>query len=129
MLRDGRADASVQFAEDERDGAFHLAARHAPGSEIVAVASFFPSPTPHRPGVAAWQLRGMAVAPEGQGCGTGRLVLETAVGRLRADDVPVLWANVRDTAIGFYRRLGWEIVGEGFINEIGLPHHVAVLDL
>ena len=129
MLRDGRADAEVRFPEDDRGGAFHLVARASAASDVVAVATFFPSPTPYRPGVEAWQLRGMAVDPASQGRGIGKLVLDAAVGRLRVGGVPVLWANVRDTAMGFYQRLGWEIVGEGFINEIGLPHHVAVLDL
>jgi hypothetical protein len=40
----------------------------------------------------------------------------------------VVWAKARDTALGFYLRLGWVVVGEGFVYN-GLPHHTAVLDL
>jgi hypothetical protein len=41
----------------------------------------------------------------------------------------VLWANARDTALGFYVSYGMHVVGDGFVATPGLPHHVVVLDL
>jgi GNAT superfamily N-acetyltransferase len=133
VLRPGRPEHDIAFAEDEWPGCFHLTAtpetRAGAGVAPVGIATFFPSPTGWRPDTTAWQLRGMAVDPTVQGTGVGRRIIEAAVDRLRADRADVLWANVRDSAAGFYQRLGWKVVGEGFVTLTGLPHHVAIFDL
>ena len=128
VLRAERPDATERFTEDEGPSSLHLAVRDG-NAQVVGVATFFPSPTVWRPGVPAWQLRGMAVDPAWQGSGVGRQIMDAAVPRLRAAGAAVVWANVRDSAMGFYQRLGWQVVDDGFINELGIPHHVAVLDL
>ena len=85
---------------------------------------------PERPQAKAFQLRGMAVDEGLQGTGVGRVLLTAAVDRLRAQGADVLWANARDTALGFYQRLGWRVEGDGFLYGYrDMPHHVAVLDL
>jgi ribosomal protein S18 acetylase RimI-like enzyme len=129
VLRNRRAGAAVAFPEDARPGAFHLAVCDA-GDDVLAVASFSAEPTPHRPGRAAVHLRGMAVDEPYQRHGLGRLLVTTAVERLRSQAVEVLWCNARDSAAGFYDRLGFEVVGEGFVlPESGFAHHVMVRDL
>lgn len=128
VLRDARADAAVTFPGDDDPAAFHLAARV--GERVVGVASFLPGPTPLRPGARAVQLRGMAVEPAHQGTGVGTALLRVALDRLRGSGVSVLWANARDSALGFYERHGMTVVGDGFRTaDTGLPHHVVVLDL
>lgn len=127
VLRDGDPDASVSWPEDSAAGAFHLAVRA--DGVVIAAASFAPAATPHRPDARAWQLRGMAVEPAQQRRGYGELLLDAALGRLRAAGADVLWANARDSAIGFYARCGMQVVGDGFVAALGLPHHVVVLDL
>jgi ribosomal protein S18 acetylase RimI-like enzyme len=124
----------VVFPEDARPEAFHLAVRDtaemADGGAILAVASFSAEATPYRPGRRAVHLRGMAVDGPSQQHGLGRLLVTTAVARLRGGGVEVLWCNARDSAAGFYARLGFEIVGEGFVlPESGIAHHVMVCDL
>ncbi len=130
VLRGGRSENLV-FPEDDRTGAFHLGARLAPGQPVAAVASFAPEATPHRPGRLAVRVRGMATDPGCQGQGLGRRLIEEAVRRLRLDGVEVLWGNGRDSALGFYRRLGFDVVGDGFLaGPAGdMPHHVVLLDL
>ena len=128
VLRGGRPDADVAFAGDDDPGALHLGVM-SDDANVLAVASFYPRPTPYRSGARAVQVRGMAVEPERQGAGLGRLLIAAAADRLRNEGVEVLWANGRDSALGFYRRLGWEVVGEGFVTDPGVPHHVVVLDL
>jgi len=130
VLRDGRPE-NLAFPEDERPGAFHLGVRQTPAGPLLAVASFSPETTPHRPGRSGTRLRGMATEHACQGRGIGRRLLEDAIRRLRSDGVEVLWANGRDEALGFYQRLGFDIVGDGFLaGPAGdIPHHVVVLDL
>lgn len=128
VLRKGMPEADVDFAEDHLEGAFHLGARDADGA-LLGVATFSPQATPHRPGATAYQLRGMAVSEEHQGLGVGRRLLDEAVSRLRERGVAVLWGNGRDSALGFYEQWGMQVVGEGFITPIGIPHHVVIFDL
>ena len=128
VLRENRPDARLVFGGDAVPGAFHLAVAGADGT-VVAVASFSPEPTPYRPGRDAWRLRGMATDPARQGQGLGRRLMAEAVARLRREGAEVLWANARDTALGFYEGIGMEVVGDSFLTEIGIPHHVVLLDL
>jgi GNAT superfamily N-acetyltransferase len=133
VLRDDDPSAEVRFDSDDRAGAFHLGLRTSSG-EVVAVASFTPTEWPPHgkewradPGPAPWQLRGMAVAAVWQGQGWGTVLLIDGVARVRGRGGSVLWANARDSALGFYRGHGWQIVGDGFVTDIGVPHHFAVV--
>ena len=57
-------------------------------------------------------------------------MLEHATARLRAGGASLLWANGRDTALGFYERAGFTVVGDGYLmGESGLPHHRVELEL
>ena len=129
VLREGTPSDEVRFEQDAWPATFHLGARDATGA-LVGIATFFPSPTPLREGRQAAQLRGMAVDTAHQGRGIGRRLLDAAMERLRSAGFEALWANARDTAVPFYRRLGMEVVGEGFLtSDTKLPHHVVVRDL
>ena len=127
VLRDHRPDADVDYPGDHVPGAFHLGLLDDDGT-LVGIASLSPEPTPHRPGRRGLRLRGMAVEPARQGAGGGRLLLDAAVERARLEGYDVVWADGRDTALAFYQRRGWEVVGDGFVH-VGLPHHVVLLDL
>ncbi len=128
ILRGSRPGAPVVFPEDTRLGAFHLGVRH--DGTLLAVASFSTEATPYRPGRSAVRLRGMAVDGPFQQHGIGRLLVTTVVDRLRAEGVDVLWCNARDSAGGFYSRLGFDVEGDGFVlPESGIAHHVMVKDL
>lgn len=128
VLRGDRPEADVRFPQDDRAEAFHLGVLDETGA-VVAVATYSPEPTPLRPGRRAFRLRGMAVDPEHQGRGLGRLLFEAGLRELRRRGAEVLWANARDSALDFYRRRGMEVVGEGFLAAGGIPHHVVMLDV
>ena len=121
VLRSGTPTSDVRMAGDEVPGTYHLGVDD--DGELVAVATFVPTGD-------AVQLRGMAVAPERQGTGVGRVLLAAAVDRLRAAGVGTLWCNARDVAIPFYERLGWRVTGDGFIDQAtAIPHHRMELHL
>jgi GNAT superfamily N-acetyltransferase len=126
VLRDGDS-AAVRVPDDDLPGAWHLGARHS--GALVGVASFYPRPCPLATDVPAMQLRFMAVDPAMRGRGIGRQLLDHAIGELRKKKTGILWANGRDTALDFYTRLGFTVVGDGFIHEPGLPHHLIILGL
>lgn len=127
VLRPGYPDAASDYAEDAQ--AVHVGAWD--DGVLVGCATVFADPWPGPPPEpAAWRLRGMAVEPGRQGGGVGALVLAEAVAAARAAGAPMMWANGRSTAIGFYERYGWRVAGEEFTaSDTGLPHHPIVLRL
>lgn len=129
VLRAGTPSTDPRLAEDDAPGVFHLAGRD-PGGDLVACVSFSPQPTDHRGGRPAWRFRAMAVATTLQGSGYGRQILTAGIERVRAEGAEVVWCHARDSAQGFYERLGMAVVGDGFIDaNTAMPHHVMVLDL
>jgi predicted GNAT family N-acyltransferase len=129
VLRDGTPSTDPTFEADAEAATFHLGAVAADG-RLLAVATFTPKPTEHRPGAPATQLRGMATEPEARGTGAGRAVFVAGVERSRAGGSTVLWAKARDSALGFYERVGMHVEGDGYVTpETGLPHHTVVMDI
>jgi GNAT superfamily N-acetyltransferase len=126
VLRDGDL-AAARVPDDDLPGARHLGAWHS--GALVGIASFYPRPCPVATEATAMQLRFMAIEPTLQGRGIGRDLLDHAIRELRQQKTRILWANGRDTALGFYTRLGFAVVGDGFIHEPGLPHHLITLSL
>jgi GNAT superfamily N-acetyltransferase len=128
VMRSGGPEAGVDLDADHHVGAWHLGAFV--DGRLAGVVSFYPVASPHRPGRVSEQFRMMAVEPEMQGHGVGRALMEAALAQLRSRGVDSVWANARDSALGFYRSLGFEAAGEGFVHqETGLPHTIVVRDL
>jgi GNAT superfamily N-acetyltransferase len=96
------------------------------GSRLVVSASFFPSAPPMNASLVTYQLRYMATDFDVQGRGYGARVLAFAEADLLAQGVEQLWANGRDTALGFYESVGWRTVenSQHLSPETTLPHTV-----
>jgi predicted N-acetyltransferase YhbS len=72
----------------------------------------------------------MAVAADRQGTGLGAQVLLGAIDLVRLCGASMIWANARVSALGFYQRLRFEVVGAEFTyGPMRLPHKVIVLPL
>lgn len=117
VLRPGLPADSACFPGDEATGTIHLAARS--GGQVVGCASFMRSEFAGEP---AWQLRGMATAPEWRGRGVGARLLVHADALLADEPIRLLWCNARVIAIGFYERQGWSVVSEEFDIPTAGPH-------
>jgi len=129
VLRAGTPSTDPRLPQDDAPGVFHLAG-HLPDGLLVACVSFSPAPTDHRPGVPAWRFRAMAVDTTRQGGGHGRQILTAGIDRVGAAGGRGVWCHARDSAQGFYERLGMVVEGDGFIDaNTAMPHHVMVLDL
>ena len=126
MLRADNPEVGVADARDDDDTAVHFGGFV--GERIVVSASFFPSHSPVDPGRATYQLRYMATDFDVQGRGYGAQVLAAAEEHLVGRGVEQLWANGRDTALGFYFSQGWSAVegSEHMSPETRLPHTVIV---
>jgi len=111
-------------ARDDEPSSLHYGGFLA--DRLVVSASFFPSAPPMNPSLTTYQLRYMAADFDVQGRGYGALVLQFAEDDLRARGVGQIWANGRDTALGFYRTVGWRSVegSEHLSAETDLPHTI-----
>ncbi len=96
------------------------------GDRLVVSASFFPSVAPVHEDLVTYQLRYMATDFDVQGTGYGATTLRYAEDDLRTLGVEQLWANGRDSALGFYSRMGWSMLegSQHLSPETQLPHTV-----
>jgi L-Ala-D/L-Glu epimerase / N-acetyl-D-glutamate racemase len=129
VLRAGNPDSVVDVARDHDPASLHFAGFLA--DRLVVSASFFLEPSPVRPGRRSYQLRFMATDFDVQGRGYGARVLEHARRELALAGAEELWANARDSALGFYVSTGWRVVAgsEHLSAETRLPHTVIYLPL
>ena len=117
VLRPGRPESTAHFAEDEASGSAHFAAIDSAGS-VIGCASVIEKE-------GRLQLRGMATAPEWQGKGVGRAVLEAVQAHALQRGLP-LWCNARMSALGFYEKSGWQKEGTIFdVPTVG-PHIIMI---
>ncbi|WP_416441675.1 GNAT family N-acetyltransferase [Phnomibacter sp. MR] len=68
------------------------------------------------------KLRQMAVNSGLQQKGIGVTIMQFAENLARDSGYRKLTMHARDTALGFYQKLGYKIVGEPF-EEVTVPHH------
>jgi hypothetical protein len=115
VLRGNDPDKSVDDPRDGDDTSLHLGASEAPIQKDLI----------------SYQLRYMATDFDVQGSGYGAQVLQTASAELVARGARQLWANARDTALGFYLATGWSVVegSEHLSPYTQLPHTVIVKNL
>lgn len=67
------------------------------------------------------KMRQVAVQPDQQGKGLGRILVEFSEATARERGYQDMVLNARDTAVPFYLRLGYELEGDPF-TEVGIPH-------
>lgn len=132
ILRPGQPPEALTYPGDDVPGSFHAGAFL--GSTLVGIATVYPEPMPSDLGSSlpdatldpfnAFRLRGMATRADVQSQGIGRAVLLRCIEHVRERGAEVLWCNARIGALGFYRGLGFETLGEEFkVEGIG-PHFV-----
>jgi GNAT superfamily N-acetyltransferase len=124
VLRGNDPNKSVVDPRDKDESALHVGGFL--DARLVVSASFYPSIPPAREDLVTYQLRYMATDFDAQGKGHGAKVLEFAAETLLARGVEQLWANARDTALGFYLATGWSAIegSEHLSPETQLPHTV-----
>lgn len=119
VLRHGFPREAATFPGDDDTTARHFAALC--DGEIVGCVTMHQSEWDGEP---AWQVRGMAVAPNLRNGGIGLRLLAAAETSVRDDPgAPrLMWCNARIPASGFYIKSGWRIVSEPFDIPASGPH-------
>jgi GNAT superfamily N-acetyltransferase len=127
-----RENDPAQDVGDERD--FDATSLHVGGflnGRLVVSASFYLAEAPESSELVSYQLRYMATDFDVQGSGYGAKVLAEGSNLLRERGAQQLWANARDTALGFYLATGWRAIegSEHLSPYTQLPHTVIVKNL
>ena len=124
VLRAGDPDAAVDWVGDDEADTFHLGIRDGAGG-VIAISTWLRRADPVDPAARATQLRGMATDPDHAGSGLGARLLDVGIERCRRRGDTVVWANARVTALGFYERAGFTVVGTVFETaDTGLSHQI-----
>lgn len=128
VLRADTPSPSAHYAEDTDPTAVHLGIRQ--DGVVVACSTWITRPFPPDLSTPAIQLKGMAVVQHLQSQGLGAVILAAGIQRAIAQSKAIVWARARDSAIAFYQRNGFSVVGDMFVDDAtGMPHHLVMLDL
>ncbi len=92
----------------------HLAA-YTPGGALVAYLNLTPSDA------TTVKMRQVAVAPERQGQGIGAILVAESEKLAQSLGYHLMSLHARETAVPFYKRLGYSTLGERF-EEVSIPH-------
>ena len=124
MLRPGLEIDHCKFQNDEDDNTIHLGAFIE--GRLVSVASFYFNNNPRFNEDVQYQLRGMATLPEHQNQGFSRELLKFGFPLIKRNFCQLVWCNARLNAEGFYKKTGFEAIGNTFnIPDIG--HHILMI--
>lgn len=119
------ADCTIDI--DHRADAMHWGVCMA--DAVVAIGSFFETPSTKLNAKHVYRLRAMAVHPDYRGQQLGQQLIHAAIENLRARNIELLWCDARLRAVPFYARMGFQSLPEIYeINPIG-PHQFMWLNL
>jgi len=122
VLRKGKPLESCRFDGDELATTQHFGIYE--NHQLEGVISLFEHQNPLFDYPHQIQIRGMAVLENHQGKGYGRMLVEHCEALLRQSATELIWFNARENAVSFYRKLGYETIGDSFeIAGIG-KHYV-----
>lgn len=128
VLRKGTPTTNAHYPEDESVDVVHLGIKNE--DNVIATSTWFSKECPERIGASALQLKGMAVDDTLQTSGLGRQLIDAGISLAQQRNAKIVWARARDSAIGFYEKCGFTVVGEGFIDgPTDMPHHIVVREI
>lgn len=124
ILRPHQEAHALIYPGDDAPETFHLGLLE--GDNLLGVLSMFQEPKPGQVS-PAWRIRGMACLPEVRGKGIGRQLVLSARDRAWSSLNAPIWCNARESACGFYARIGFTVEGSPFELEGIGPHERMVL--
>lgn len=119
VLRNNKPLAECVLPTDGATGIYHLG--YFVDDRLISIGTFFPEDYKTE-GIGGFRLRGMATHPDFAGKGFGAALIKFAIDELTSAQASYIWCNARKIAVGFYHKLGFEIISDEFdVPGIG-PH-------
>ena len=122
VLRSGKPLESCHFEGDDLDTTHHFG--YFEDAQLLGVISLFESKNRTFSERRQFQIRGMAVLANKQNNGIGEKLLRYVQDFVLQHKGTFLWFNARESAVGFYKKLGYVTLGNPFdIGDIG-THYI-----
>jgi ribosomal protein S18 acetylase RimI-like enzyme len=122
ILRPGRSLETCFFQGDELETTIHFGLFM--GDKLAGIISLFKNNSHLFIEENQYQIRGMAVLEEYQKYGFGRQLVTHSEAFLKNISTKLIWFNAREVAVNFYKKSGYQIMGDVFeIPDVG-PHYV-----
>ena len=120
VLRKGKPIESCLFPGDDLPTTKHFGVYK---DHLLGVISLFEISNPIFADPYQVQVRGMAVLEDYQGQRLGEKLIESCEHHLKQlENETLIWFNARESAVGFYKKLGYETIG-GIFDIEGVGKH------
>lgn len=127
VLRKGKPIETCIFEGDDLEDTHHFGFYK--NNHLTGIISLFSKINPTFAAKKQGQIRGMAVLEEYQKQGIGDVLVKHCEDFCIKNDVRLIWFNARTAAVGFYKKLNYQIVGEAFdIKDVG-EHYLMYKEL
>ena len=118
ILRQGKSLEACAFEGDGLETTHHFGLFE--DSNLTGIISLFLKTNPIFAENLQAQIRGMAILEAHQKKGFGEALVKYCEDYCALKQFDLIWFNARGTAVGFYKKMGYEINGNSFdIPEIG----------
>jgi len=122
VLRKGKPIEACSIPQDDLKSSFHFGLFYK--NKLVGVCTFVIDQSPYFKDLNQYRLRAMGVLEQYQGLNFGKQLLNYGVSFLKEKNVDRLWFNARIIAVNFYKKNGFETIGDIFdIPNVG-DHYV-----
>lgn len=113
-------DLPYKFEGDFDKDTFHIGAYY--DDELVSIVTLIKRSKEVLRG-EQFQLRGMGTLSKYRGKGYGKLLVLRSEEYLMSKNIHKIWCNARVEALGFYKMLNYNIIGESFdVPKIGMHY-------
>ncbi|HLF52147.1 GNAT family N-acetyltransferase [Flavobacterium sp.] len=122
VLRAGKPIESCHFDGDDLETTRHFGFFQE--NNLIGVISIFKAQNKLFDEESQFQIRGMAVLEDHQKKGFGETLVRHAENYIKGQNGAMIWFNARIVAVGFYEKLGYQIIGDSFdIADVG-EHYI-----
>ena len=122
VLRAGKPIESCHFDGDDLETTRHFGFFQE--NNLIGVISIFKAQNKLFDEKSQFQIRGMAVLEDHQKKGFGETLVRHAEDYIKGQNGTMIWFNARIVAVGFYEKLGYQIIGDSFdIADVG-EHYI-----
>ncbi|WP_264536342.1 GNAT family N-acetyltransferase [Flavobacterium sp. N1736] len=118
VLRKGKPIESCIFEGDDLKSTHHFGLFD--NEELIGIISLFSQTNTIFADENQAQIRGMAILENHQKKGYGEALVKHCEFFCKAQNVDLIWFNARTAAVGFYKKMNYQIIGEPFdIKDVG----------
>ena len=118
VLRKGKPIESCIFEGDDLNTTHHFGLFE--NDDLIGIISLFSQTNTIFADKNQAQIRGMAILENHQKKGFGEALVKYCEDYCRTQNVDLIWFNARTAAVGFYKKMNYQIIGEPFdIKDLG----------